>query len=204
MICGPRNDGTGASVRKEGSLGFSLCLIPLFAVFLLVGCTLNGTPRRSLSELRTALLNHDADAALRYVDVDSVVDCMARDLFQKYETKTNSPLEALGIRAAREVARAAMPGIKALAKDQVTTAITSSDQWGYFDDIRRVSPWYFAINVDGDTALVEPRGQSNVRFRMVKTGDGYWRIVEINRKAKGLSAHGGVQREEEKDREKKK
>lgn len=149
---------------------------------LLLGCTLSNTPRRSLSELRTALLDHDAERALRYIDADSVVECLVRDILLKYEKKADNPLEVLGLMAGRQAASALMPGIKDLVRKQLKEAITSSDEAGYFQDIRRASVWYLNIDVEGDTALIVPRGKSDIRFRMARTDEGRWRIVEIIRK----------------------
>ncbi len=157
-------------------------VLPLVSIPLLLGCTLSNTPRRSLSELRTALLNHDAEQALRYIDTDSVVECLARDVFLKYEKKADNPLKMLGLIAGRQAAAAFMPGIKDLVRKQLKEAITSSDEEGYFQDIRRASVWYLHIDVEGDTALVAPRGKSDVTFRMARTDQGRWRIVEIIRK----------------------
>ena len=167
-------------IRKRRCLLFLVLL--LVWIPLLSGCTLSNTPRRSLSELRTALLDHDAERAFRYIDTDSVVECLARDIFLKYEKKANNPLEVLGLMAGRQAASAMMPGIKDLVRKQLREAITSSDEAGYFQDIRRASVWYLNIDVEGDTALVAPRGKSDTRFRMARTGSGRWRIVEIIRK----------------------
>lgn len=156
-------------------------LLFLLIACLLVGCVAKNTPRHSLSELRTALLNHDADTALMYVDVDSIVDAMIRDTFAKYEKKSD-PLEAMGIRTGREVAKVLTPGLRSLVKAQVRKAITSSDETGYFDYIRRASVWYLNITVEGDTAMVEPKGKSDIKFKMARVPEGHWRIVEIIRK----------------------
>jgi hypothetical protein len=156
-------------------------LILLLLVIFLVsgGCTLSNSPRRSLSELRTALLNHDADTALRYIDVDSVVEGVVRDIFLKYEAKADDPLAMLGLQVGKEVAHAVMPGLRAIARRQVRAAIMSDDEWGYFKDIRKASVWYLTITVDGDRAIVVPKGKSTMSFRMARTDEGYWRIVEI-------------------------
>jgi hypothetical protein len=150
------------------------------AAFAPVGCTLSDTPRRSLAELRSALLDHDADRALRYVDVDSIVECVARDILLKYEARSEDPLEQAGVRIGREVSRLLMPGAKAIARKRIREAIASVDQWGYFDDIRRSSVWYLAVDVDGDAATVAPKGKADVMFRMARAPEGgYWRITEI-------------------------
>ena len=159
----------------------SILALLLLGTLLSAGCTLDNTPRRSLSELRSALLSHDADRALRYIDVDRVVDCMARDMFQRYEAKADNPLEALGIRAGKEAAAIIMPQVKEQLREQLRKAITSSGEGGYFRDIRRASVWYLNIHVEGDTAVVAPKGKSDIRFKMARTDEGYWRIVEIVR-----------------------
>jgi hypothetical protein len=155
-----------------------LCLFVL--AFVAAGCTLSDTPRRSLNELRTALLNHDADTALRYIDVESVVDGLVRDIFRKHEAKTDDPIAKLGIKAGKEAADAVMPGLVAITRWQLKAAIVSDDQWGYFEDIRKASVWYLNIKVEGDAAFVKPKGKSDIGFRMARTGDGCWKIVEMN------------------------
>ena len=167
-------------IRKRRCLLFLVLL--LVWIPLLSGCTLSNTPRRSLSELRTALLDHDAERAFRYIDTDSVVECLVRDILRNYEKKADSPLEALGVIAGRRAASAFMPEIKDLVRKQLKEAITSSDEAGYFEDIRRASVWYLNIDVEGDAALVAPRGKSGISFRMARTDEGRWRVVEIIRK----------------------
>ena len=179
-------DGRAHVLYKRMAMPRKLSLLfivgPLAWVFLLAGCTLADTPRRSLAELRTALLDHDAERALRYIDTDSVVDCLARDVFLKYEKKADTPLEALGAAAGRQAAALMLPEIKKLVRKQLEEAIASSDEEGYFEDIRKASVWYLNIRVEGDIAIVTPRGKSDISFRMARTNDGHWRIVEIVRK----------------------
>jgi len=159
----------------------AVLLLPFVAALLLCGCTLSNTPRRSLSELREALLNHDADRAFRYVDVDSIVECMVRDIFAKYEAKADDPLKVLGIRAGRKAAGLLMPGVKALAREQVREAILAPDEDGYFEYVRKGSVWYLEIEADGSTAIVKPVGKADTKFRMRQVEDGHWKIVEIMR-----------------------
>jgi len=159
-------------------------LLPLLGVVLamLVGCTTAGSPRHSLGELRSALLAHDAERAVRYIDVESIVDCMARDMFERYEKKAESPLALAGVLVGRQAAALVMPVIKEAVRKELMEAIASSGETGYFHDIRRASVWYLNIEVSGESAMVTPMGKSDVAFRMAKTKEGYWRIVEIIRK----------------------
>ncbi len=157
----------------------------LLCVSLFAGCTLANTPRRSLAELRTALLNHDAERALRYIDTDSVIDSLVRDIFLKYEKKANNPLGTLGVSVGRQATELLLPEIKNLVRKQLSAAIASSDEAGYFEDIRKASVWYLSIHVEGNVAMVAPRGKSDIRFKMVRAEEGRWRIVEIIREREG-------------------
>lgn len=154
-------------------------IVLLLCVSVAAGCTVADTPRRSLAELRTGLLNHDADAAMRYVDMDSIVENMVRDIFMKYETKSDDPLALLGVKAGRQLANVLMPGVKELARNRVKAAITSPDEGGYFEYVKKGSVWYLNISADGDTALVKPMGKSDISFRMKRVADGHWQIVQI-------------------------
>ncbi len=159
----------------------TLIILLLLCVAFTAGCTLSNTPRRSLDELRTALLNHDADTAFRYVDVDSIVRCMVRDIFTKYESKADDPLTILGINAGRQVAGLLMPIVAELARNRVRAAILSPDEGGYFDYVKKGSVWYLEIATDGKTAIVKPMGKSDTQFRMRQMEDGHWKIIEIMR-----------------------
>jgi hypothetical protein len=137
------------------------------------------TPRRSLAELRTALLSHDADAALRYVDTDSIVENMVQDFFTRYEAKSEDPFAHVGVKAGRQVADLLMPGMKDLARSRLKASITSPDEGGYFEYIKKGSAWYLDISENGDTATAKPIGKSDISFRMRRMPDGHWKIVQI-------------------------
>ena len=128
----------------------AVLLVPLAAALILFGCTTAGSPRRSLDELRSALLEHDAERAVRYIDVDSIVDCMARDIIERYEKKAGSPLGLAGVLVGKQAAALAMPYIKEAVRKEIREAIASSGETGYFHDIRRASVWYLDIEVAGD------------------------------------------------------
>jgi hypothetical protein len=154
-------------------------LIVLVAVTVLTsGCSLDVSPRRSLYELKTALVDHDADKALKYIDINSVVATFVNDLFSGGEDTKN----AFGFIMAQGMANLARPMLNTLMERQLRAAISSDDQWGHFDDIRRTSVWYFTIAEKGDTARVEPRGKSSFYLVMKKISPELWRITEIRGK----------------------
>ena len=119
---------------------------------------------------------------MQYIDVDSVVDCMARDTFDRYEKKADNPMALAGIALGRQAAAIVMPAIKEALRRELKEAIASSGESGYFHDIKRASVWYLNIEVTGETAMVKPKGKSDIAFRMARTKEGRWRIVEIVKK----------------------
>jgi len=158
-------------------------VVRLFALFmsllLLTGCTLKGTPRHSLAELKAALMNRDSGEALKYIDVDSIVDHLVDDALARRESRNRTGLDALGTAIGKGIASAVLPQAKDLIRKQVRAAVESEDQAGYFEQIRRASVWYFSIEEENGTALVTPRRDDKVRFRMERTHEGYWKIVQI-------------------------
>lgn len=157
-----------------------------FAVFILFGifsftygCAATGTPRESLSKLRSALLNHDADTALLYIDVDSITDHLAEDVLNRLGT-SDDVLASLGATVGKNVQPLLFPVAREAIKNQVRKAISSTKKSGYFDYIRKAHIFYLNITMEGDDrVLVEPKGKSDFAFRMAKTEQGYWKIVQL-------------------------
>ena len=86
---------------------------------------------------------------MQYIDVDSVVDCMARDTFDRYEKKADNPLALAGIALGRQAAAIVMPAIKEALRRELKEAIASSGESGYFHDIERASVWYLTSRSPG-------------------------------------------------------
>jgi hypothetical protein len=171
----------------------------LVAVFCIIaGCALPGTPRDSLSRLRTALLNHDADAALRYIDVDSITECLVEDLLSRHGASGD-----VGAAVGRSMQPFLLPVVKEAVKKQVKRAISSTDDNGYFNYIRKAHVFYLNVTMEADgRALVEPKGKSDIAFRMTRTDQGYWKVVELilrkNEKKRGVGYDdraGGTERD---------
>jgi hypothetical protein len=155
-------------------------IVLVVALLLLMdhGCaTYTGTPRHALSQLREAILNHDPDTALTYIDLDRVVENMVETGLRGHEATSDT--QSLGLAAAKKAAPFMLPLVKELVRRQLRLAITASEETGYFSSIRKASVWYLDIVVEGDTATVTPKGGKKALFRMGKTTAGAWKIVEI-------------------------
>jgi hypothetical protein len=164
----------------EPTLAHKIALIILgAALWIISGCAAPGTPRYSLSELRTALLNHDADTALRYIDVDSITDHLAEDVLNRHGT-SDDVLTSLGVSAGRSMRPLLLPIIRETVRKQVRRAISSTTDNGYFGYIRKAHVFYLNVTMEGDgKAFVEPKGKSDIAFRMARTEQGHWKIVEL-------------------------
>lgn len=151
----------------------------LAVLWILTGCAVPGTPRESLSQLRTALLNHDSDTALRYIDVDSITDHLAEDVLNRYGT-SDDLLTSLGVTAGRNIQPLLLPIIRETIRKQVRRAISSTEENAYFGYIRKAHIFYLNVTMEGDDrAFVEPKGKSDFAFRMARTEQGYWKIVQL-------------------------
>ena len=151
-------------------------VILLMLIIVGAGCTTAG-PRYALSRLREAILNHDPDAAFHYIDIDRVVDSLVETGLARREARSDA--EALGIDLGKRVMPLMLPALRKFTRDQLRIAITSSDETGYFSSIRKASVWYLNIDSEGDRAVVTPKGSKKAAFRMAKTPEGSWKIIEI-------------------------
>lgn len=152
----------------------------LVSVFLLCSCTLKGTPRDSLSLLRTALLNHDTDEAMKYIDVDSIVDHLVQERIQRRAARAKTPSDALRLEAEKGIASVTLPFAKELLARQVRKEIESGGESDYFEYIRKGSVWYLTIDEEDERATVTPRGgDKKMQFIMKRTDQGYWKIIEV-------------------------
>ena len=104
---------------------------------------------------------------------------MVENAFLPRESGPKTDLDALGLALGRSIASAMLPQATALIRKGVYAAIESDDQLGYFSSIRKASVWYFTIEERGNIAVVTPRGDDKVRFKMERTDKGYWRITEL-------------------------
>lgn len=156
-----------------------IVLILVAGFWVITGCATPGTPRDSLSQLRSALLNHDADTALRFIDIDSITDHLAKDILNRYDA-SDDVLTSLGITVGRRMQPLLLPFIKEAIRKQVRRSISSTDDSGYFSYIRKAHIFFLNVTMEGDgRAFVEPKGKSDIAFRMAKAEEGDWRIVEL-------------------------
>lgn len=139
-----------------------------------------GTPQYSLYQFRNAVENHDADTAMKYFDVDSIVNNLMIDFMKEEAKKPKNGWEAMGQNFARGLMTLMLPRMKEEMKGQLKTAITTpSDDKTAVKDIKKGSISDFEIKTEGKMAIVSRKDDNKVKFKMVKTPEGYWKIVQL-------------------------
>jgi hypothetical protein len=150
----------------------------------------SGTPRYSLYKLSRAFKNHDSEEFHKYVDVDRIVDHLAKFAVEQAAAEMESgnlsgDWGGAGQEFDKELAMMMLPGMLEALKPQIKQAITELIENA--DDDREGSPLLGAsladIQTEGSTALVTVENKDTgeqFRFKMAKSAERYWRIVEID------------------------
>ena len=137
------------------------------------------TPRYSLYQLKSALKNHDPEKAMLYIDIDSIVDNLLRDAMQKQNTTTKNQWEKAGNDLGKGLMLMMAPAMKDALKSQIKSAIASADNKNDLQKINNVGLWDGEIIENGGSAILAINNNGVTKFRMIKSTEGYWKIIEI-------------------------
>jgi len=185
-----KKEGFGVE-PEQGSFKLLTISVALLVVFLVIGFYyFSGTPRYSLYKIGQAVKNHDSGEFHKYVDVDRIVDHVAKYGIQEVvaEMEENQPIDDWGRGGQefdKELATMMLSNMMEALKPQIRQKITEFIE--DTDDEREGSPLVGAtladIQTEGSTSLVtlenEKTGEK-IRFKMAKSPDRYWKIVEID------------------------
>ncbi len=194
-----KSDVPESYVREEGfaaapaprNYKFLAISIVLVVAFLAAGFYyFSGTPRYSLYKMSRAIKNHDSGQFHKYVDVDRIVDHLAKyaveqALAEMEQSQTPGDWGRARPEFDKEMAMMMLPTMMAALKPQIKQAIT--DFIENPDRENEGSPLLGAtlaeIETAGSTSMVtlenEDTGEK-IRFKMAKSPDRYWRIVELD------------------------
>jgi hypothetical protein len=172
----------GLRGRKKGPILF--CSILFMLIVVGIGYMyIQATPRYSLYQFKRTILKHDAEGALVYLDTDSIVDNMVKDIFHEPDKQKEPPknkLEASMRGIGKDVIMQNLPSIKEQLREQLKSAIISYNDRAALDNLSRANILGLNITMDGNIALVKIRGKDKVAFKMAKSPEGRWRIVAFN------------------------
>jgi hypothetical protein len=171
--------------RNRKFILFSSILITIIIFGVAGFLAIHNTPRYSLYWFKKAILDHNAEGALKYLDIDSIVDNMVKDIFDKPEEQMerakNQP-EASMKNIGKDIVMQNLPTMKKQLKEQLESAILSFNDEAALDNLRKANVLGLVITMEGDLALVKIRGKDKVAFKMAKSPEGPWKIVAFNLK----------------------
>jgi len=188
------------SMRKEEGLGiepqqrsFKLLTISvaLLVVFLVIGFYyFSGTPRYSLYKIGQAVKNRDSGEFHKYVDVDRIVDHVAKFAVEQAvaEMEKNQPIDDWGRTGQefdKELAVMMLSNMIEAMKPQIRQKITEfiENPVEEMEGSPLLGATLAGIEIKGSLALVTVENEDTgeeIRFKMVKSPDRYWKIVEID------------------------
>lgn len=162
---------------KKMIISFAVLLSVVISVFLYA----KGTPQYSLYQFRKAVENHDADSAMMYFDVDSIVENIMNDVMnQQMSKEPTNEYEAMGNNFAKGLMAMMLPAIKEGLKGKLKASITTpSDDKTPVKDIQQGNLSDFQIQTEGKMAILSRKDNKDIKFKMVKTPEGYWKIVQL-------------------------
>ncbi len=170
--------------RKKFVVFVSISVI--FFLALVVACFfVKETPRYSLYRFKKAILERDAEGVLKYLDTDSIVENLAKDMSVENDRektpiglKQEGPLRNI----ARDIIIQNLPSIKGQIQDQIKSFITSYNDQAVLGNLSKASVFGLNITIEDSVALIRIRGRDNVAFKMAKSPKGHWRIIALDLK----------------------
>jgi hypothetical protein len=160
-----------------GLICLALALLAVFA-FLYAWTT----PYYSLYMLKKAIVDRDARQVLRYLDTDSILDNMAKDVFARMDKKEppRNKFEEHMRAAGKDLAAQLLPQLKAQMGESITNLLLSYNDEQLFGNLRRASVFALSVTTHGNTADVRQRGKDRISFTMARSPEGHWRITSFN------------------------
>jgi len=176
---------------QQGSFKFLTIIVALLVAVLAGGFYyFSGTPRYSLYKIGRAVKNHDSGEFHKYVDVDRIVDHLAKfaveQIVEEMERdQSTNAWQIDGQQFDKELAMMMVPKLMESLKPQIKQEVTRliEDTEEETEGSPLLGATLAGIEVKGSLALVtvehEDTGEE-IRFKMVKSPDRYWKIVEID------------------------
>lgn len=166
---------------KDAKVKYTAICIGIVLVLVSAFLYAKGTPQYSLYQFRKAVEAHDAETAMKYFDVDSIVDNLVSDFVKtQEEKKPANEFEAMGNNFAKGLMAMMIPTMKEALKVQFKSAITiPSEDKSALKKFQNFKSSDFEIKTEGKTAILSRKDDKNVKVKMVKTSDGHWKIVQL-------------------------
>ncbi len=164
-----------------------ITLIVTSCLLLVAICTagfywVRETPRYSLFWFKRAILQRDADSALKYIDLDSILDNMVNQMSDgaggQAVASGKSGRTLGGI--SKDVVSQNLPSIKSQLREQLRSAILSYNDQAVLEKLSKASVLGLRITTKDNLATVRVMGRDKIAFTMKKSSEGRWKIVSLN------------------------
>jgi hypothetical protein len=143
-----------------------------------------GTPEYSLKQLRSAYLTRNSEEVLKYVDVDSVFDNFWKEIQKQIldeMDKSDNDFARFGYALGQSAMENMKPALKEKMKDSMIESIEkysdTATSTNKYDELSRINK-YKITRINKTTAIVDIQDQ-NLKFKLNKTPERYWRVVAI-------------------------
>ena len=144
---------------------------------------IKGTPRYSLYQFRSAVDDRDVDGAMKYLDIDSIVDKLAQDVITpREEPPAQNEYEQMGRNFGKGLMMLMLPALKEAAKTGIREQIANPKhpgQEGKYNFTSARSLWDLSVEQTGNIAVVSISDPKSAVIKMRKAPEGHWRIVEF-------------------------
>jgi len=165
------------SLALVASICLALVILAVLAFFYL-----RSTPYYSLYMFKKAIVNRDARSVLKYLDTDSILDNMAKDVFARMDKKepARNKFEEHMRGAGKDLATQLLPQLKAQMGESITNLLLSYNDDSSFRKLSKATIFALSVTTQGNEAQVRQRGKDAVSFTMRRATEGHWRITSIN------------------------
>jgi len=173
------------SVRRKKRVVFVSISIVFFLTLVAACFFVRETPRYSLYRFKKALMERDAEGVLKYLDTESIVDNMIKDMSpenDKGNTQIKQKKEGPLRNITRDIIIQNLPSIKGQLQGQIKSFITSYNDQAVLNNLSKASVFGLNITRENNIALIRIRGRDNIVFKMAKTQESHWRIIALDLK----------------------
>lgn len=140
-----------------------------------------GTPEYSMMQFRNAIKNHNANLALRYIDMDTIFE----KLFDKAQAKLveetsaqNDGWAALGMMLGSSMIQSYKPAFKEQIRQAMIDGITSTTTEE--TDKKTVEDAFSKdVTLKKENGLIYLEAPNGVKLILTKTPERYWKITDI-------------------------
>ncbi len=187
----PRNNSSPSSHRGAARL----TTVAALAAFILAALAVafffvRETPTYSLFMLKRAIIDHDAEKAMRYIDTDRIVDRIVADTFSADETSGptgHNRWQTMMRKVGKEAIIQNLPAIKVQLREQLKSMIHSYNDETILAYLNKATVFAIPITVDGDKAYGVIPAKKEIRFEMARSGNPRWKIVAVDVTALALA-----------------